>query len=114
MFGLSFFLHFDLLGDKGTEFFDRLVLQNGHEILVHGKFEPLLVRTWVENGWVFALIPSFFHLMLDLLSKIVILDVIDDPHSNELEIMVNPNQETVINFLMSAQEACVVVNGDLH
>ena len=52
--------------------------------------------------------------MLELLGKRVVLDIVNNTNADQLQIMVDPHQETVINFLMAAQKACIVVDGDFH
>jgi hypothetical protein len=52
--------------------------------------------------------------MLQLLGKRVVLDVVNDSHSDKLKIMVDPDKEAVVYLLMTAQEARVIVYGNFH
>ena len=63
-------LGFKLSFDKIVETLNWLVFEDAHEVILHGLLESLLVWSWIENGWSFALIEEgFLNLGLENLLK---------------------------------------------
>ena len=86
-----------------------VIRDQGNKVLVHRRYESLLVVVWTNDGGLFfanSLLQVAFQLFLDC----VLLNVVDDTDSDCFLNGINDDKHGVVNYLMLGQVEAVVAD----
>jgi len=109
-------LELKLFLNKRFKTFTWLIVKYAHKIVTYCLLESLFIRCRVQNSWSVLTRSKdmLFNFRLQELFKREILDVVNNSYAHKLCGVVNPHQEWVVNFFVTAKEGCVVMDSNLH